>query len=305
MDSERDVRYRLTLAEGFLGEAEEDVRSSRWRSCVDNAQLAVENANKAAIGRFGPIPRSHNAAALLEELGKRNDLPPGTAPKPPALKALGERLSYEEHIRSDYGEEASYRTPWELFGPAEAAEAIAVAREAVALAPEIVRPQPPPAPWARTGRRRPPSRSAIAPTARLSVTPVPRLPATSLTRSFRLSYSGALPLSASARDRTQAGTVAGMARPRRSPQGAPHAPGHDTVLIALAGLTPQVITETLYALLVRGRYRGRLEVHLLTTAAGRDLALRRLLGPPEGALRRLCREGGIHFALVGLLYRGA
>jgi len=58
MDSERDVRYRLRLAEGFLGEAEEDVRSSRWRSCVDNAQLAVENAIKAVIGRFGPSTRA-------------------------------------------------------------------------------------------------------------------------------------------------------------------------------------------------------------------------------------------------------
>ncbi len=138
MDSERDVRYRLRLAEGFLGEAEEDVRSSRWRSCVDNAQLAVENAIKAVIGRYGPIPRSHDVAGLLDELVKRSDLPPGTAGKLPALKALGERLSYEEHIRSDYGEEGSYRTPWELFGPAEGAEALAAAREAVALARDIV-----------------------------------------------------------------------------------------------------------------------------------------------------------------------
>lgn len=137
MDSERDVRYRLRLAEGFLNEAEEDVRSSRWRSCVDNAQLAVENAIKAVIGRFGPIPRSHDVAGLLDELRKRSDLPPGSAEKLPALKALGERLGYEEHIRSDYGEEGSYLTPWELFGSAEAAEAVTVAREAVVLAREI------------------------------------------------------------------------------------------------------------------------------------------------------------------------
>jgi HEPN domain-containing protein len=42
MDSEQDVNFRLRLAEGFLQEAEEDLTLSRWRSCVDNAQLAVE-----------------------------------------------------------------------------------------------------------------------------------------------------------------------------------------------------------------------------------------------------------------------
>ena len=39
-----EVSYRLALAEGFLAEAEQDLDLNRWRSCVDNAQLAVENA---------------------------------------------------------------------------------------------------------------------------------------------------------------------------------------------------------------------------------------------------------------------
>lgn len=56
MDSASDAEYRLRLARGFLAEAEEDLRSSRWRSCVDNAQLAVENAAKSVIARFGPVP---------------------------------------------------------------------------------------------------------------------------------------------------------------------------------------------------------------------------------------------------------
>ena len=43
MDSEQDVNFRLRLAEGFLQEAEEDLILSRWRSCVDNTQLSVEN----------------------------------------------------------------------------------------------------------------------------------------------------------------------------------------------------------------------------------------------------------------------
>jgi len=45
--ADRDVAYRLALVEGFLAEAEQDVGLERWRSCVNNAQLAVENAGKA------------------------------------------------------------------------------------------------------------------------------------------------------------------------------------------------------------------------------------------------------------------
>jgi hypothetical protein len=31
--------YRLTLAQGFLAEAQQDAMLKRWRSAVDNAQL--------------------------------------------------------------------------------------------------------------------------------------------------------------------------------------------------------------------------------------------------------------------------
>jgi len=65
MDSERDVRYRLRLAEGFLGEAEEDVRSSRWRSCVDNAQLAVSTS------RAGQM---RDAILAMDEAGSAREL---------------------------------------------------------------------------------------------------------------------------------------------------------------------------------------------------------------------------------------
>ena len=34
MDCERDAAYRLKLAEGFFGEAEQDFNLSRWRSCA-------------------------------------------------------------------------------------------------------------------------------------------------------------------------------------------------------------------------------------------------------------------------------
>jgi hypothetical protein len=76
MDSASDAEYRLRLASGFLAEAEDDLRSSRWRSCVDNAQLAVENAAKSAIARFGPVPRRHDTSTVLNEHLRQGSVPP-------------------------------------------------------------------------------------------------------------------------------------------------------------------------------------------------------------------------------------
>ena len=139
MESVADAEYRLRLARGFLSEAEEDLPLSRWRSCVDNAQLAVENAGKSVIARFSPVPRSHDVAALLAEHLERGLIPPALRPKVDLLRELSQELGYEEHVRSDYGEEARGVTPWELFQEPEAVRAIELARRALSLAEDLAR----------------------------------------------------------------------------------------------------------------------------------------------------------------------
>ncbi len=37
----QEAVYRLKVAKGFLDEGREDLRLGRWRSAVDNAQLAA------------------------------------------------------------------------------------------------------------------------------------------------------------------------------------------------------------------------------------------------------------------------
>lgn len=138
MDSEQDVRFRLRLAEGFLQEAEEDLTLSRWRSCVDNAQLAAENAVKAMLARHGPVPKTHEVIRPLANLQQLEKLDDTMREKLTTLQELAERLSYEEHIRSDYGEEATFKTPWELFDQPDAQEAVQVARQTLELVKEIL-----------------------------------------------------------------------------------------------------------------------------------------------------------------------
>lgn len=64
MNSRKNVDYRLELSEGFLGEAEQDFHLKRWRSCVDNARLCVENAGKAILTLFGAPPKTHEPATF-------------------------------------------------------------------------------------------------------------------------------------------------------------------------------------------------------------------------------------------------
>jgi len=137
MESTRDADYRLRLARGFLAEADEDLRLSRWRSCVDNSQLAVENSAKSVIARFGPVPRSHDVAAILAEHVGRGVIPQALRTPVDHLVDLSRQLGYEEHIRSDYGEEARGITPWDLFQEADTLRAIEIARRAVSVAEDI------------------------------------------------------------------------------------------------------------------------------------------------------------------------
>lgn len=138
MNSKDDFNYRKNLAEGFLKEAEQDLNLERYRSCIDNSQLAVENAAKSVIVLFAPLEKTHTPEEklklLLEQIRDekikieiKNLLP------------LLEKLGFREHILSDYGDEEKGILPWELFNQQDAEEAIEVARKTVDLAKGIAR----------------------------------------------------------------------------------------------------------------------------------------------------------------------
>lgn len=66
------------------------------------------------------------------------------------------------------------------------------------------------------------------------------------------------------------------------------------VLLAVTGLTPQVVTETLYALAVtQAEPWIPTEIRLITTAEGAERARLSLLDPKEGRFHALCRDYGL------------
>jgi hypothetical protein len=63
------ITYRLTLVQGFLAEAQQDITLRRWRSAVDNAQLSIENSAKAVLALLGPVGRTHQPAVVTQSGG--------------------------------------------------------------------------------------------------------------------------------------------------------------------------------------------------------------------------------------------
>lgn len=142
MQVTEETRYRLRLAEGFLEEACQDFASRRWRSCVDNSQLAVENAAKAVLSLLGPVGRTHNPAVLLRQALDASRYP---HPHPQSIFQQVERLAEcaellgpDIHARSDYGDESEWRTPWELFDESDAQQALSLAEESVRIAKQVI-----------------------------------------------------------------------------------------------------------------------------------------------------------------------
>ncbi len=65
------------------------------------------------------------------------------------------------------------------------------------------------------------------------------------------------------------------------------------VLLAVLGLSPQVLTETLYALALAGEEGLPHEVHVLTTQVGAQRTLTQLLAPGSGWFHRLTQDYGL------------
>jgi HEPN domain-containing protein len=126
-----EADYRRRLAEGFLKEATEDMRLERWRSCVSNSQLAAENAAKAVLATAGPVGKTHQPSALLRQALTEGRYSEAERVAIEALAAASEALGADVHAESNYGDDARWLTPWEIFGRQEAQTALGQAEQAM------------------------------------------------------------------------------------------------------------------------------------------------------------------------------
>jgi HEPN domain-containing protein len=138
VNSSADVKYRLNLAKGFHQEAEEDFQLGRWRSCVHNSQLCVENSGKAILMLFGVPSKTHEPAKHLAQLVKNAQIPSSIRGRLKEFLPDFLTLGVEEHFMTDYGDETSYKLPWELFDEESALAALESARKCKSAAEEVV-----------------------------------------------------------------------------------------------------------------------------------------------------------------------
>lgn len=131
--------YRLRIAHGFLEESRQDVELGRWRSAVDNSQLAVENSAKAVLSLAAPVGKTHNPAPQLRETLTKGYFSADIAEKIEHLAECAEQLGFDVHIQTDYGDETGRLTPWDLFDEEDARQAQSLAQESVDLAETIIR----------------------------------------------------------------------------------------------------------------------------------------------------------------------
>ena len=139
MRSGSEARWRLRIAREHLDFARRALGADLALPAAEHARKSVENAIKAALACYGPVPRTHDAASSLDDLLRAGAaVPSELRPAITRLVATGQRHGLVEHLRLSYGDEQAGRTPAELATPALAQTSIADAEEALQFASDIV-----------------------------------------------------------------------------------------------------------------------------------------------------------------------
>jgi HEPN domain-containing protein len=138
VNSAKETQYRLKLARGYVEESQRLADQQLWRASVSSAQLAVENAAKAVLSLFRPVVKAHDLSNLLLDLIDQQKFDQETALKVEELARCASRLGYKDHILTDYGDELTFTSPWELYTQEQAETALEIAREAMVIAEEFI-----------------------------------------------------------------------------------------------------------------------------------------------------------------------
>jgi len=140
MNPSEDSLYRLRVAVEFLDTAERNFAQGDWARCVQQAQIAVENAAKAILAYVEPVPRTHEPHRQLEALlATMPELPNNIVASVKVVIAACQHLGMREHVLATYGDEENRLTPSQIFHQPEATKAIEHARNAVSDSERVIK----------------------------------------------------------------------------------------------------------------------------------------------------------------------
>ena len=92
---------------------------------------------KATLALIGPVGCTHDPGDILLEALKERHFPQAIDAQVRRIAECAEHLGSEVHLESAYGDEATRRTPWEIFDEKKARDALQFAEETVALAKQV------------------------------------------------------------------------------------------------------------------------------------------------------------------------
>jgi len=90
------------------------------------------------LALYHPLVKLHELSRLLLKPTEEQKLQGALAEKIEKLADNARILGFEEHIRTDYGDELAYKTPWEIYNAEHAERALAIAKESYSLANELI-----------------------------------------------------------------------------------------------------------------------------------------------------------------------
>jgi HEPN domain-containing protein len=138
VNSHESSKYRFELAQECLAFAETQAQDGHWSICLGYAQETVENAGKAILLQFRPVPRTHDIDELILDLTRTRAVPETIRKLLDANLDTFRGMGVKTHMRAADGDEEAHITPGKLIQEPEAQAGLAKARRAVALAQTIL-----------------------------------------------------------------------------------------------------------------------------------------------------------------------
>lgn len=123
-----EYEYRLKLANEHLKTAERCFEDGLYYVAVHYAQLSIENAAKALIALYKPVPWRHDVGDTLMELANEREELQRYKDKILKIAQIADEVAILHGI-STYGDVRSLKTPSELYSKDDALELIKKARQ--------------------------------------------------------------------------------------------------------------------------------------------------------------------------------
>lgn len=124
MEKEEFYQFHISLAEGFLNEAEIANANGKYYAVVRSSCLAIWNIAKAMISIFSDLQKDYEIAIQLEMIKWSHNLRKEIEEKLNILSRLTKKYDSTKFNLSTFGNEEERKPPWQIYDKSQAEEAL-------------------------------------------------------------------------------------------------------------------------------------------------------------------------------------